>query len=315
MRQAQRPLGPSWVAGSVRARHLLVRRLGRDRARALATSPSLEDALAVLAGTAYGRLVRQGMGLAEAQHAVAATALWHIRVLAGWLPSGALQPVRALAAWFELVNVEDRLRYLAGHEVRPPFTLGALATAWPLVAGAQSAAEVRARLVGSPWGDPGTEEPADLGLALRLSYGRRVLSAVEEAGEWAAGAVALLIARELFVAGRPAGALVTHRPPGVGSAWARASSLPALRSALPSYARWALEGVERPGDLWRAEAAWWRRVEEDGDRLARDPHMGRPTVIGCVVLLGIDARRTAGARDAAARAGAPAALEAFDEIG
>lgn len=315
MRQAQRPLGPGWVAGSVRARHLLVRRLGHDRARALATSPSLEDALAALAGTAYGRLVRQGMGLAEAQRAAAATALWHIRVLAGWLPPGALQPVRALAAWFELANVEDRLRYLAGQDVWPPFELGALATAWPLVAGAQSAAEVRARLAGSPWGDPGTEEPADLGLALRLSWGRRVLGAVEEAREWAAGAVALLLARELLVAGRPAGALTAHRPPGVGSAWAHAASLPALRAALPADAGWTLERLEQPSDLWRAEAAWWRRVEEDGGRLARDPHMGRPTVIGCVVLLGIDAWRTAGALEAAARGGAPAALKAFDEIG
>jgi hypothetical protein len=255
------------------------------------------------------------MSLEDAQRAAAATALWHLRILAGWLPPGALQPVRALAAWFELANIEDRMRYLTGQDVRSPFALGALATAWPLVAGAQSASEVRERLVGSTWGDPGTEDPAEMGLALRLAWGRRVLEAVEEAGDWAAGAVALLLARELLLAGRPAGALEAHRPPGVGSAWARAPSLPALRAALPSPARWALEGLERPGDLWRAEAAWWRRVEEDAGRLARDPHMGRPMVIGCVALLGIDVWRTAGALEAAARAGAPAALEAFDEIG
>ena len=217
MRQAHRPLGPAWVAGSVRARHMLVRRLGRDRARALATSPSLEDALAVLAGTAYGRLVREGMSLAEAQRAVAATALWHIRVLAGWLPPAATPSVRLLAAWFELANIEERMRYLAGREVPAPFELGALATAWPTVSGAGSAAEVRAALVGSPWGDPGTEDAAELGLVLRLSWGRRVLGSVEPAREWAAGAVALLVARELFLAGRPASGLAAHRPPGVGS--------------------------------------------------------------------------------------------------
>jgi hypothetical protein len=315
MRQAQRPLGPAWVAGSVRARNILARRLGRERAHELATSPSLEHALEVLAGTAYGRLVRQGMNLAEAQRAVAETALWHIRILAGWLPPAALQLVRALAAWFELANVEDRLRYLAGQYVRPPFALGALATVWPLVATAQSAAEVRARLAGSPWGDPGTEEPAEMGLALRLSWGRRVLDVVEEGSEWAAGAVALLLARELLVAGRPVAALTTHRPPGVSSAWIRASSLPTLRAELPPYAGWVLEGSEQPSDLWRAEAAWWRRVERDGGRLARTPQMGRPAVIGCVVLLGIDARRTAGALEAAARAGAAAVIKAFDDIG
>ena len=163
MRQAHRPLGPAWVAGSVRARHLLVRRLGRDRARALATSPSLEDALAVLSGTAYGRLVREGMSLAEAQRAVAATALWHIRVLAGWLPPAAIPPVRLLAAWFELANIEERVRYLAGRDAPPPFALGALATAWPTVSGARSAAEVRAGLVGSPGAIRGRRTPRSWG--------------------------------------------------------------------------------------------------------------------------------------------------------
>lgn len=315
MHPAQRPVGPAWVAGSVRARHLLARRLGRERARALAASPSLDDALRILGGTAYGRLVRAGMGLAEAQRAIAATGLWHMRVLAGWLPPGGVGPVRALAAWFELADIEDRLRYLAGKEVSPPFALGALATAWPAIAGAQGAGEVRAALVGSAWGDPGTDDPAELGLALRMSWARRVRDAVPEAGEWAAGAVALLLAREMFASGRPADALARLRPPGVGSAWVRASSLAVLRALLPPVAARALTGCDEPDELWRAEVAWWRRVEEEATRLAGGAHMGRPTIVGCVALLGIDARRAAGALEAAARAGTPAALAVVDEIG
>ena len=241
MRPAQQPVGPAWVAGSVRARHLLARRLGRRRARALATSPSLGDALAVLEGTAYGRRVHAGMSLAEAQRAIVATALWHMRILAGWLPPGGVRTVRALVGWFELANIEDRLRYIAGEDVPPPFELGALSTAWPLLAGAQSPRDVRAGLVGSAWGDPGTDDPGEMGLALRMSWARRVSQAAPEAGGWASGAVALVLAREMFAAGRPPAALAELRPPGVGSAWPRASSPPALEALLPR------EAARRPG--------------------------------------------------------------------
>ena len=240
---------------------------------------------------------------------------WHIRILAGWLPPSALPPVRALAAWFELANLEDRLRYLAGVDVHPPFELGALATVWPLVAAAQSSTDVRARLSGSPWGDPGTDDLAEIALALRFSWGRRVLEAVDEARRWSAGAVALLLARELLMARRPAAAIARLRPAGVGSAWPEASSLPALRARLPSDAGWVLEGAEQPGDLWRAEAAWWRAVEGDARRLAGAARMGRPAVLGCLVLLAVDAWRTSGALEAAARAGAPALIAALDDVG
>ncbi|HEY7250030.1 MAG TPA: hypothetical protein VIG37_06010 [Methylomirabilota bacterium] len=313
MRLAQRPLTPGWVAGSVRARHLLARRLGREQALALARSASLEDGLALLAGSAYGRSVRAGMDLASAQRAVGEATLWHLRVLAGWVPPRALEPVRALAAWFELANIEDRLAYLAGGEPREPFALGGLATVWPRVAGAQSSAEVRAALVGSPWGDPGADDPAAIGLGLRFAWGRRVLGAIEEA-DWAVGAMALLVARELFLAGRTAESVAARRPLGLGSAWPSASNVRALRDLLPPQAAWALHGVEEPADLWRGEVAWWKRVELDGERLARAPHLGRATVIGCVVLLGVDAWRTVGALEAAARGASERAMEAFGEI-
>lgn len=314
MRPAERPLSPGWVAGSVRARHLLARRIGRAQARTLAGSASLEDGLSMLAGTAYGRFVRTDMDLAGAQRAAAETALWHVRVLAGWTPPRALEQVRTLAAWFELANIEDRLAYLTGGETPAPFALGGLATVWPRLAGAQSAAEVRAALVGSAWGDPGADDPASIGLGLRIAWARRVLGSVEEAGDWAAGAIALLLARELFLVGRPPDRLAARRPPGVGAAWLTASSVRALRAALPSQAEWVMHEIEEPGELWRGEVAWWRRVEWDGERLARDPHMGRATVIGCVVLLGVDAWRTAGALESAARGGGAGPTEVFDEI-
>jgi hypothetical protein len=315
VREANRPLTPGWVAGSVRARHMLARRIGREQASELAGSASVADALARLAGTAYGRSVRPGLGLAAAQRGVAETVLWHVRVLAGWVPPPALEPIRALAAWFELANLEDRLAFLTGAELQPPFELGGLARAWPRLAGAQSVAELRAGLARSPWGDPGGDQPAVIRLGLQLAWARRVLNAVPEAAAWAAGGAALVLARELFLAGRPAETLAALRPPGVGSRWAQADSLAALRAALPPAASWALADVGEPEELWRADAGWWRRVQEDAARLARHAQLGRATVIGSVALLGVDGWRTSGALEVAARGGRGAAREVFDAVG
>ena len=315
MREANRPLTPGWVAGSVRARQMLARRIGREQTWELAGSASLEDALARLSGSAYGRSVRPGLGLAAAQRGVAETVLWHLRVLAGWVPPQALEPIRALAAWFELANIEERLAYLTGGELRTPFELGGLARAWPRLAGAQSVADLRATLARSPWGDPGGDQPAVIRLGLQLAWARRVLISVPEADTWAAGGVALLLARELLVADRPAAALIALRPPGVGSRWPQAGDLGALRAALPPASAWALEGIEDPSQLWRAESGWWRRVGDDAARLARHAHLGRATVIGSVALLGVDGWRTSGALEVAARGGSGTAMEVFEEIG
>lgn len=314
MRAAIQPLTPGWVAVSVRARHLLTRRFGLGgAARDLARSRSLPDALALLAGSAYGRSVQPDLDLAAAQRAVAETVLWHVRVLIGWAPPGAIEPLRALAGWFELANVEDRLSYIEGGPPPVPFELGGLATS-PGVARAQSVAELRAALAGTPWGDPGADDAASIRLGLRFAWAHRVIGTAEEAADWAAGAVALLLARELLLAGRSPGALPAQRLPGVGSDWASAATVGALRTALPAEAAWALQGIEEPDDLWRAEAAWWRTVEQEAEHLARQAHLGRPAVIGAVALLGVDGRRTAAALEVAARGGDPAALEVFDEV-
>jgi hypothetical protein len=293
---------------------MLLRRLGPERARSIAATGSLDEAVGALAGTAYGRAVSPGMDLPTAQRAIAETTLWHVRVLAGWAPPHAIEPVRALAAWFELANIDDRLAYLRGGPTLAPFALGGLAGVWPKIAGVQSAGELRAALVGSVWGDPGTDDPAGIALALRLSWAARVLDAVDEAEEWVAGAVALLLARELLLAGRPAGELLARRWPGAGARWPTASDVASLRAALPGRAAWVLTDVEAPADLWRAEGAWWRRVASDAERLARSAILGREALIGSIVLLGVDAWRTAAALEVAARGGRGTAMEVFEDL-
>lgn len=120
-------MSAGWVAGSVRARALAQRRVGRAGARRIAASGSLDSALRELTGTGYGGNAHPGLEVAEAQHGVAATVLWNLRVLAGWLPRDGVAMLRTLAAWFELANVDEMLAVRGG----PAFDPGALATAWP----------------------------------------------------------------------------------------------------------------------------------------------------------------------------------------
>ncbi len=272
-------MSAAWVAGSVRGRLLLGRRLGTEGARSLASCGSLEDALAELAGTAYAPAAAAGSALETAQRAIAAVTLFELRMLAGWLPRSAVELVRALAAWFELANVEDRLDYLLGGDLRQPYDLGALAVAWPRVALAQSPAELRAALASSVWGDPRSEDPAEIHLALRIGWARRVLAVAPEAAAWADAAAGLLLAREAAAAARA----------------------PAPRA-------------EMAGDLWTAEAAWWHAVEREAEPLARGPREGRGVVVGAAALLGLDAVRVTAALAVAARGGTPAAREALDAL-
>jgi hypothetical protein len=112
------------VAGSVRGKALAQRRLGAGAARALAASSSLEVALAALAATPYRHEIRPGHSLAEAQRAVTATLLWHLRVLAGWLPREGADMLRLLAGWFEIAGVEELLHRLAGGVAEEQFRMG-----------------------------------------------------------------------------------------------------------------------------------------------------------------------------------------------
>lgn len=302
----------AWIAGSVRARLLAAERtLGADGAKTIAAAPSLQEALLLLARTPYHRELRLELGLAEAQRAVAATALMNLRLLAGWLPGGALGMLRALCAWFELANIEDRLAYLGGGRLRHPFELGALATAWPRPVDAQSLDELRRVLARTSWGDPDGATPVELGIGLRLAWARRVDAEAPEARHWAASAAALLLARELFVSGVPVELLPVPRPTMLGGAWPGAGTFERFVDALPRQAAWVFETTAGPDDLWRAEAAWWAQVELDAGAMAGGS-AGRRVVVGAAGLLAVDAHRTSAALAVAGRRGLAGAEEAFD---
>ncbi|MBF6299017.1 hypothetical protein IU459_15905 [Nocardia amamiensis] len=104
----------AWVAGTVRARTLLDRRLGTPRTRELAALPSLSAAQRVLLDSPYRRGIRPGQDLAETEHALAAALLWHLRVLAGWQPRAGARTVRLLAGGFEVANIVDHAHALSG---------------------------------------------------------------------------------------------------------------------------------------------------------------------------------------------------------
>jgi hypothetical protein len=302
-----------WVAGNVRARALSSRRVGAADARALATSASLGDALRELMSTPYGRDVRVDQTLAQAQHAVGATLLWHLRVLAGWQPRQGVEAVRVLAAGFELANVEELLARLTGGTAEEPYRLGTLGVAWRQLVAAASRAELRGMLVASPWGDPGADTPAAIGLGMRMSWAARVSAAIPEAARWAAGAVALRVAREIFLLDRrldePAArrAAVLLGPGALG-----ATTIGEYAGALWPAARWAMSDVDSAYDISRAEARWWTRVEQDGFTLLHDRRFDSGAVIGTVAVLAADAWRVRAALRLAASGGGPVGV--FDAI-
>jgi len=288
------------------------RRLGRDRALALARADGLDAALSELARTAYGHEVHPGMDLRDARHAVSAVTLWHLRVLAGWGPALGAGRLRALVAGFEVANISGHLAALEGRDTRQPFELGSMAGVWPLVARAPDAAEVRRVLTASPWGDPGTEEFAAMRIALRLAWARRVAEAAPEAGGWAAAWAALAVARSLAVGARLTPGTPADRDVAalLGSRWRAARSATDLRPLVPLGARWVLTeaGADLDGEdgLWVAEARWWRRVEADAARLAASARPDPAVMVGVAGLLGADAWRVRAALELAARGGGPA---------
>ena len=305
-------MGAGWVAGSVRSRLLLQHRVGTETARLVAQAGSLESAVGLLAAAG---VVPDGSSrsLEAAQRAVAASLALRVRLLAAWLPGDAAGTLRPLASWFELANIEDRLAYFGGAELRSPYELGMLSSIWTGAAATQSGDELRRLLAGSSWGDPGSVEPAEIHLALRLAWARRVSAQVPAARSWAAGAVAILLAAELFVAGRPVDDDLVGRV-RLGGSWPEAGSLAELRDLLPPTAAWALDGVDDAARLWRAELAWWRRVAADAELMIRSRLDGSDVVLGAVALLAFDAMLLTVALAAAAGGGRAAAREVVDAL-
>jgi hypothetical protein len=306
-------MSAGWVAGSVRARALARRRLGAERARQLASCGSLGDALRMLATTAYGAGLRPEQPLAVAQHEIAGSVLWDLRVLAGWLPGEGVRLLRVLGAWFEMANVDELLQSIAGLPAGPEFRLGALATAWPQLRRAASTSELRAALAASAWQDPGGESAYAVRVGIRARWAARAAALGDPARTWAAGAVAVLAAGERFAAGRAVDpAIMGGALSLLGPAALRAVTLEEMAARLPSRAGWVFAGITAPADLWRAERAWLARVERDGLRLLRTSGLDSGTVLGAVAVMACDAWRVRAALEIAARGGEP--LEAYDEL-
>lgn len=308
-------MGAAWVAGSVRAHALLDRRLGTETTRRLACLPSVEAVVRELATSPYRREARGCRTPAQLETAIGATLLWHLRVLAGWQPGVGVRLLRALAGWFEIVNTVDHARRLAGEalpgDTGGPYRLGALATAWSRLAATRSLPDLRAVLAASVWGDPGAGDPAAIAAAMAISGAARVAEQVPEAVDWAAGAAALQVARQRFLAGREPTTPVRHRGGELlGRGAVSAPDLAGFTAGLRPAARWALAGVAGPEQLAQAETDWWRRVERDAAGLLARSGFGRAVVVGCVVALAADARRVRAAVQLAALGGGP--LEAFD---
>jgi hypothetical protein len=289
------------------------RRLGSAGARALASTPSLAEAVALLAASPYGPLVRTESSMAGAQRAVAATLLWNLRVLAGWLPAAGVEQLRRLAGWFEISNVDEHVAALSGQPADPPYRLGALATAWPRLAATASLGDLRAALAASPWGDPGGATPRHIQLGMRLSWAARVAARVPPARAWAMGAAALLVARERLARHAELPERATAVAAGLlGHRWRTADTPAGLVAALPAQARWALAPVTDPADLWSAEVAWWRRLRTDGARLLGTSGLGPVPMVGAAALLAADAWLVRAALAVAAHR--PPELEVFDAL-
>jgi hypothetical protein len=301
-------MSAGWVAGTVRARAMARRVLGAGAARDLAASPSLADAQQRLRATPFRAAAEQGLSLDETQHAVAASILWNLRVLAGWLPRDGVSLLRLLAGWFEIANVDELLQAVAGRPTGATFQLGALATAWPRLSEVGSAPEVRHALAASAWGDPGGDTTADIRLGMRTRWAARIAASGDRAGAWAAAAVAQL--GELPGPARTG----ARAEPGAGRARAgtglgrpvRAGKAATARPIAPQAAGASLVPP------WQAEADWWRQVERDGRALLRSSQTSSEPVLGAVVVMAADARRVRAALGCAARDGR--ALEAYDAV-
>ena len=309
MRAAHRPLTPGWVAGSVRARHMLARRLGRDRRARWRPAASLDDAPRA-ARRQRLRAPRCAPGWTSPRRSARSptTVLWHLRVLAGWVPPGALEPVRALAAWFELVNVDDRLAYLAGGElpaaVRARRAGGGVAARRPA---RRAAAELRAALAGSPWGDPGrrTTRPA-IRLGLRLAWARRVLRVGRRGRRLGRRRRRAAASRASCSSpGRDAGELAGAPPAGVGAGLgAGGATSPRCATRCRRAPRGRCADVDEPGGplarRGRVVAAGRARRRAPGARRRTGPGGGDRAASCCS---GVDAWRVAGALEVAARGG------------
>lgn len=302
----------AWIASDVRATAMSHRVLGRAATRELAIQGSMASAIAMLANSPYGHEMRADLSLEAAQHAIAATALWNIRVLAGWVPAAGIPMMRILVGWYEIANVEALLRSDFDSPAHPYFRLGGLATGWGRLSGASSAAELCDLLATTAWGRPDDESPHTIGVTLRSVLLQDAAGALPECRNWITSAAALLLARERSGGRQPAPRSEHALRTLLGGQAVAAPDFEQFVNEVPEAAQWAFDGVASERDLWRAESRWWSRVESDGLTHLRGAKFGPLPVIGAVAVMAADAWRVRGALTAAAN-GTPG-VEGFDAL-
>lgn len=292
-----------WTAAATRARGLVRHRLGAGAAQQLAA-----DDLP----TALGR-VAASLGPPErtaplvdrpvAEHAIRASLLWRIRVLAGWAPRQGAGLFRALAAPYERDNVVALAQSFAdGIAAHDRWELGSLATAWPRLGRARDLASLLQGLGSSPWGRVDATRPAGLRDELTAAWLRRLAVEAPSARPWAVAGAALLAARVAVVEGAtPEPRLAELLRPFLGETWPTARTLDAFVAALPHGAAEPFDELEGPEELWRAEARLVARVEAESLRVLRRSSDGPAVAVAAVALLAVDAWRTRAALAVAAR--------------
>lgn len=309
-------MSAAWIASDVRAVGISHRTLGSAGARAVATCESLPDALTLLANSAYGREIRAGQSLESAQHAVAMTALWNTRVLAGWVPTVGIPMLRALVGWYEISNIEEQIRGGFEPPSEPFFRLGGLALGWAKLAPAANVNDLCDRLAMTRWGRPDDTSSRTIGLGLRATLLRRSLAALPERRDWFEAAAAIWLARDRLrgaspLPSRPAQAFAAS----LGEDAVSAATLSDFVTRLTDSARWPFqpETVDVTAeDLSRAESRWWSRVETDGRAQLRTGNFDSSPVVGAAAVIAADAWRVRAALAAAAHGGQ--GLEEFDAL-
>ena len=250
--------------------------------------------------------------LTAAQRAVACTLLWNLRVLAGWAPPAGVVMFRIVAGWYEIANIEARLRSDDPEIRERPYDVGGLATSWRRLAAASTGRELHEQLTRTPWGRMADDSARATGIALRCRLLNRARSTIPGAEPWAAGGAALIVALEQLLTGRQVPAQTRRALVQLlGDRALEADSLAAFREQLDATAAWVLAGIDKPTDLWQAESRWWARVEHDG-RTALRQRFGPEPMVGAAAVMATDAWRVRGALELAARGGR--GREEFDAL-
>jgi hypothetical protein len=255
------------------------------------------------------------MSLSEAQHAVSATLLWNLRVLAGWGPPVGTHPLRLLASEFELANVAALLDSVRGGTPTPPYVLGSLGLSWQRIASAKTVPEIRLALRTSPWGDPESEDPDSIRLTMQFGRARMLADGIPQAADLAITDASLTLARVML--NDALGELTDRARRDVsavlGKRWQRADSLSELAETLPRSGRMVLSRVSDLRDLFAAEVRRWAMLESTAAQLMARTPASVCNTIGVGGALMADAWRVSAALSLAALGGADLA-EVLDAV-